>query len=117
MSFNPDSASLDQWLERLEQLHPTEIDLGLTRVKQVAQRLDCLKPAPLTIIVGGTNGKGTTSALLVALLRAQGLKVGAYNSPHIHRYNERISINGTEADRKSTRLNSSHVRISYAVFC
>lgn len=97
MSFNPDSASLDQWLERLEQLHPTEIDLGLTRVKQVAQRLDCLKPAPLTIIVGGTNGKGTTSALLVALLRAQGLKVGAYNSPHIHRYNERISINGTEA--------------------
>lgn len=97
MSFNPNSASLDQWLERLEQLHPTEIDLGLTRVKQVAQRLNCLKPAPLTIIVGGTNGKGTTSALLVALLRAQGLKVGAYNSPHIHRYNERISINGIEA--------------------
>lgn len=97
MNFNPDSASLDQWLERLEQLHPTEIDMGLTRVTQVAQRLNCLKPAPLTIIVGGTNGKGTTSALLVALLRAQGLKVGAYNSPHIHRYNERISINGVEA--------------------
>ncbi len=97
MRFNPDSASLVQWLERLEKLHPTEIDLGLTRVKQVADRLNCLKPAPLTIIVGGTNGKGTTSALLVALLRAQGLKVGAYNSPHIHRYNERISINGMEA--------------------
>lgn len=97
MSFNPDSASLAQWLERLEQLHPTEIDLGLIRVKQVAERLGCLKPAPLTIVVGGTNGKGTTSAFLVAMLRAQGLKVGAYNSPHIHRYNERISINGTEA--------------------
>lgn len=97
MSFNPSSASLNQWLTRLEQLHPTEIDMGLTRVKQVAERLSCLKPAPLTIIVGGTNGKGTTSALLVALLRAQGLTVGAYNSPHIHRYNERISINGVEA--------------------
>lgn len=97
MSFNPDSASLEQWLERLEQLHPTEIDLGLTRVKQVAERLNCLKPAPLTIIVGGTNGKGTSSALLVELLRAQGLTVGAYNSPHIHRYNERISIDGTQA--------------------
>src|SRR5690554_7327017 len=103
MSFNPEIATLEQWLTRLESLHPTEIDMGLARVKTVAERLNCLKPAPITIVVGGTNGKGTTSAFLVAMLRAQGLKVGAYNSPHIHRYNE---------DRKSTRLNSSHVRIS-----
>lgn len=97
MSFNPDNASLNQWLEHLEHLHPTEIELGLDRIKQVAERLDCLKPAPITIVVGGTNGKGTTAALLVALLRSQGFSVGAYNSPHIHRYNERISINGIEA--------------------
>lgn len=121
MSFKPDSASLDQWLERLEQLHPSEIDLGLTRVTQVAQRLNCLKPAPLTIIVGGTNGKGTTSALLVALLRAQGLKVGAYNSPHIHRYNERISINGEEASddaicRSFKRIDTERQQTSLTYF-
>ena len=101
MSFNPESATLEQWLTRLESLHPTEIDMGLARVKTVAERLNCLKPAPITIVVGGTNGKGTTSAFLVAMLRAQGLKVGAYNSPHIHRYNERISINGVEASDES----------------
>lgn len=94
--FNTENATVEQWLERLEALHPTEIDLGLDRVKTVGQRLNCLKPAPLVIMVGGTNGKGTTSALLAALLRAQGLRVGVYNSPHIRRYNERVSINGEQ---------------------
>lgn len=97
MNFNPATATLEQWLTRLESLHPSEIDLGLERVSQVAQALDCLKPAPLVIVVGGTNGKGTTSALIAALLQAQGMRVGMYNSPHIHRYNERLSINGVEA--------------------
>lgn len=95
--FDVNHASLNDWLARLEQLHPTEIDLGLTRVGQVAKRLNCLKPAPLVIVVGGTNGKGTTSAFISALLMAQGLKVGQYNSPHIHRYNERVRINEQEA--------------------
>lgn len=94
--FNTENATVDQWLERLEALHPTEIELGLDRVKSVGQRLNCLKPAPLVIMVGGTNGKGTTSALLAALLRAQGLRVGVYNSPHIRRYNERVSIDGEQ---------------------
>ena len=97
MNFNPNTANLAEWLERLEKLHPTEIELGLTRVNQVAERLACFKPAPLVILVGGTNGKGTTSSLLAALLQAQGLAVGVYNSPHIHRYNERVSVNGVEA--------------------
>ena len=96
MSFDPQTATVDQWLERIEALHPSEIELGLDRVKAVAERLDCLHPAPLVILVGGTNGKGTTSALLAALLQAQGMKVGVYCSPHIHRYNERVMVDGTE---------------------
>lgn len=89
-----DSWHLDDWLSHLEAIHPAEIELGLSRVRKVAERLDVLTPAKLTLLVGGTNGKGTTSALLCALLSAQGLRVGAYTSPHIERYNERVSING-----------------------
>ena len=96
MTFAPETATLAQWLQRLESQHPTEIELGLARVKSVGEKLDCLRPAPLVILVGGTNGKGTTSALLAALLRAQGLKVGVYCSPHIHRYNERVVVDGAE---------------------
>ena len=55
-------SSPDEWLRYLEAIHPSGIDLGLERVARVAARLDCIKPAPLVILVGGTNGKGTTSA-------------------------------------------------------
>lgn len=95
-AFDPATATLPQWLTRIEAMHPSEIELGLERVKQVGERLACLRPAPLVILVGGTNGKGTTSAFLAALLRAQGLTVGVYSSPHIHRYNERVMLNGCE---------------------
>jgi len=88
--------TVNEWLEYLESLHPSEIELGLERIKGVGERLNCLKPAPLVILVAGTNGKGTTSALLANLLIAQGMKVGVYSSPHIQRYNERVQINGEQ---------------------
>ena len=88
--------TVDEWLSHLESIHPSEIELGLTRIRVVAEQLGCLKPAPLVILVGGTNGKGTTTSLLTQLLMAQGLKVGRYNSPHILRYNERVSVNNTD---------------------
>ena len=88
--------TVSDWLEYLESLHPSEIELGLERIRGVAERLNCLKPAPLVILVAGTNGKGTSSALLANLLRAQGMTVGVYSSPHIQRYNERVQINGEQ---------------------
>ncbi len=88
--------NLAQWLAYLEQLHPSEIDMGLERVKQVATRLGLTKPASKIVTVTGTNGKGSTCAMLAALLQAQGLTVGVYSSPHMLRYNERVRINGKE---------------------
>ena len=93
----PPEVSLDAWLARLEQLHPQAIDLGLDRVRRVAQTLD-LKPAFPIIIVGGTNGKGSTCAYLEAMLSAAGYKTGLYTSPHLLRYNERVRIAGIESE-------------------
>lgn len=89
--------SLGEWLAFLEQLHPSAIDMGLERSREVARRLSLGKPAPLVITVTGTNGKGSTCAFLASLLRGQGRKVGVYSSPHLLRYNERVSIDGLEA--------------------
>ncbi|MFJ4144815.1 bifunctional tetrahydrofolate synthase/dihydrofolate synthase [Pseudomonas sp. NPDC089734] len=90
-------ASLSEWLAYLEQLHPSAIDMGLDRSRQVAQQLGLTRPAPRVITVTGTNGKGSTCAFVAALLQAQGLKVGIYNSPHLLRYNERVQVQGVEA--------------------
>ena len=86
--------SLKGWLDWQESLHPLAIDLGLERAAQVFHALnpDCLKP--LTITVAGTNGKGSCIAFLEAIYRAEGYRVGAYSSPHILKYNERIKIDG-----------------------
>lgn len=89
--------NLQQWLSYLEQLHPNEIDMGLARVQSVAQRLDLPRIAQKIVTVTGTNGKGSTCALLASLAMGQGLSVGVYSSPHLLRYNERVRINGLEA--------------------
>lgn len=89
--------TLDGWLARLEQQHPKAIDLGLDRVREIAARMGLGKPATQVISVGGTNGKGSTVAFIESIARAGGWKVGAYTSPHLLRYNERIRIDGVEA--------------------
>lgn len=92
------TAALSTWLQYLEQLHTSAIDLGLDRVRLVAQNADLIKPAPCVITVAGTNGKGSTCAMLEAILLAAGYKVGVYSSPHLVRYNERVRINNQELD-------------------
>ncbi len=92
---SPDKrASLECWIDWLLNLHAEEIDLGLERIRQVANRLKVTRPAPLVISVAGTNGKGSSVAMLVAILKAAGYRVGAYTSPHIQFFNERIQIEG-----------------------
>jgi dihydrofolate synthase/folylpolyglutamate synthase len=88
--------SLDDWLPWLETLSPREIVLGLERVHTVLERLD-LARADLVINVAGTNGKGSSVAMLEALLRQDGRKTACYTSPHVSVYNERIRIDGTSA--------------------
>lgn len=90
------NATPDQWLSYLESIHPSEIDLGLDRVLLVLRRLFPRKPSARIITVAGTNGKGSAVAAIEALLRAAGRTTGAYTSPHLHRYNERVRINGVD---------------------
>jgi len=111
--------SLDSWLEYVSAQHPSTIALGLDRVREVAQRMglpiaavapaspiataSSVAPAkagaqfPPVITVGGTNGKGSTCAMLERILLEAGYRVGLYTSPHLLRYNERVRINGEEA--------------------
>lgn len=90
------TSPLSQWLSYLEQSHFKAIDLGLERIKSVAEQLDLLNPAPFVITVGGTNGKGTTCRLLESILLNAGYRVGVYSSPHLLRYNERVRIQNQE---------------------
>ena len=91
-----DSPSLARWLARLETLHPNPVDLGLERVASVAQSLGLLPIAPPVVTVAGTNGKGSTVAVLEAILGQSGQLVGVYTSPHLLRFNERIRVGGAE---------------------
>jgi dihydrofolate synthase/folylpolyglutamate synthase len=85
--------TLAGWLAYLETLHPKLIAMGLERVRDVGSRLP-LTPACPVITVTGTNGKGSTCAMLEAILRCGGYRVGLYTSPHLERYNERVRIAG-----------------------
>lgn len=84
--------SLAEWLARLERLHPTTIDMGLDRVAAVCGRMGLVQQCPV-ILVGGTNGKGSTCAMLEAIYRSAGYDTGLYTSPHLLRYNERVRVN------------------------
>ena len=89
--------SLDDWLRELERRHPSAIELGLERVRAVAGRMRLPRPARHVITVAGTNGKGSTVAFVESIARAAAWRVGAYTSPHLLRYNERVRIDGAEA--------------------
>jgi dihydrofolate synthase/folylpolyglutamate synthase len=93
----PAARTLADWLIYQQELHPSSIDLGLERVCAVAGRLELLPPPGRTAIIGGTNGKGSTATLLAALGQAHGERVGLFTSPHLLRYQERITIDGVEA--------------------
>ncbi|TAK72851.1 MAG: bifunctional tetrahydrofolate synthase/dihydrofolate synthase [Gammaproteobacteria bacterium] len=90
-------STLSEWLDWISSVHSSEWELGLDRVKQVAIRLDVLTPNCPVIIVGGTNGKGSTVAGLEAIYRAAGYRVGAFTSPILFKHNEQVRIDGREA--------------------
>lgn len=86
------TSTLPMWLHYLENIHSSAIDLGLERVSKVALDADLIKPAPFVITVAGTNGKGSTCAMIESILMDAGYRVGVYSSPHLIHYNERIRI-------------------------
>ena len=90
------ASTLSEWLAYLETLHPKAIAMGLDRVSAVYARLGVVLTCPV-ITVGGTNGKGSTCALLECMLRAGGYRVGAYTSPHLLHYNERVRVDAADA--------------------
>lgn len=88
--------SLAGWLEHIEQLHPAAIEMGLERVARVRDAMGLSFAVPV-VTVGGTNGKGSTCAMLEAILLAEGYRVGVYSSPHLLAYNERVKLDGAPA--------------------
>jgi dihydrofolate synthase/folylpolyglutamate synthase len=104
--------TLDQWLSYQEQVNVRSIELGLDRVHAVWLRMGAPAVARRVITVGGTNGKGSTVALLEAMLTAAGLRVGSFTSPHLLSYNERVRVAGVDAD--DARLTASFERIEAA---
>jgi dihydrofolate synthase/folylpolyglutamate synthase len=94
--LHPQSRTLSEWLTYLESLHPKAIEMGLERVHRVRAELDVVPSFPV-ITVAGTNGKGSTCAMMEAILSCAGYRTGCYTSPHLLRYNERVRIAQREA--------------------
>ena len=88
--------SLDRWLEYIQDQHDKEIDMGLSRMFEMVDRLDLNPITPKVVTVAGTNGKGSTCVTIEQLLLLHGLKVGTTLSPHVFRFNERIRLQGSE---------------------
>lgn len=92
--------TLQQWLDFCEQLHPTGIDMGLERVRQVAKQLALRFEVPV-VVVAGTNGKGSSCAMLESILLQAGYRTGVYTSPHLVDFAERCRLSGVPADEAS----------------
>ena len=117
--------TLDEWLAHCERLHPKTIDLGLERVRSVAQRLRLNLHCPV-ITVAGTNGKGSTCAMLEAILGQAGYRTGVYTSPHLVRFEERLRLDGSAVEAQAlvagfaaverARLDGSAISLSYFEF-
>ncbi len=103
---------LHEWLEWQEELHFTAIELGLDRCTEVAENMGLLKPDFTVISVAGTNGKGSSVAMLNSILCNSGYKTGCYTSPHLIRYNERIKLD--EVEVTDEMLCESFSRIDHA---
>ncbi|HNQ76469.1 MAG TPA: bifunctional folylpolyglutamate synthase/dihydrofolate synthase, partial [Pseudothauera hydrothermalis] len=95
MTARTEPSTVDGWLALIERRHGQKIELGLERVRSVRDALGANSNA-LVLTVGGTNGKGSTCAMLESILLAAGYRVGCYTSPHLLRYHERVRIDGRE---------------------
>ena len=93
IELSPHPTTLPEWLAHAERLHPVTIDMGLERVQRVAQRMKLALPCPV-ITVAGTNGKGSTCAMLEAVYTQSGYRTGVYTSPHLVHFEERCRIAG-----------------------
>lgn len=118
--------TLPEWLAYCEQLHPKNIDMGLERVRAVAERLAIRFDCPV-ITVAGTNGKGSTCAMLECILGQAGYRTGVYTSPHLVNFEERLRLNGTAVDaselvasfasvERARVLNDAEVSLTYFEF-
>ncbi len=93
-----ESPVVSQWLSQIEKIHTKTVDLGLDRILEVAKKLNLNTFNCPTILIGGTNGKGSSVRLLESIYQEAGYKTGAFSSPHLHRFNERIRINANDID-------------------
>jgi dihydrofolate synthase/folylpolyglutamate synthase len=93
--------TLDEWLAWFETLHPKKIDFSLDRIRRVLDTLGLAVPPYAVVTVGGTNGKGSCVALLEAVYRAAAYRVGAFTSPHLVRFNERIRVDGHDVSDRA----------------
>ncbi|WP_077340676.1 bifunctional tetrahydrofolate synthase/dihydrofolate synthase [Pseudocolwellia agarivorans] len=101
LSSHTSRSTLDEWLSYIESIHFTEIDMGLTRIKQVAESLPIDLSGTKVITVAGTNGKGTTCAFIENYLSNEKYSVAVYSSPHIETFNERLRINHVNVSDQS----------------
>ncbi len=111
--------NLSDWLAHCERLHPKSIDLGLDRVRQVARRMGLYFRCPV-ITVAGTNGKGSTCAMLESILSQAGYRTGVYTSPHLVQFEERLRLNGKLVDASAlvtpfARVESARVQDGSAI--